>query len=88
MRHVPVLPSIILAIALAGTPGLSSRDAQEQSRQSAVTAITGATVIDGRGRTVMPGLVDLHTHLHGGWDGESLPVEVRADERRRHVDDR
>lgn len=29
----------------------------------------GAQVIDGAGRTLMPGLADLHTHLQGGWDG-------------------
>lgn len=28
-----------------------------------VTAVPGATVIDGRGRTLMPGLIDAHTHL-------------------------
>lgn len=39
--------------------------------RSAVTVPPGAAIIDGRGRTLMPGLVDLHTHLQGGWDGES-----------------
>lgn len=31
--------------------------------ERAVTLATGATVIDGRGRTVVPGFVDPHTHL-------------------------
>src|SRR5512140_334875 len=31
----------------------------------------GARVIEARGRTVIPGLADMHTHLTGGWDGES-----------------
>lgn len=30
----------------------------------------GAQVIDAAGRTILPGLADLHTHLQGGWDGE------------------
>ena len=30
----------------------------------------GATVIDARGRVLMPGLADMHVHLTGGWDGE------------------
>ena len=30
----------------------------------------GARVIDVRGRTIFPGLADLHVHLQGGWDGE------------------
>jgi imidazolonepropionase-like amidohydrolase len=28
-----------------------------------------AQVIDAKGKTVMPGLADLHVHLTGGWDG-------------------
>ena len=31
---------------------------------------SGATVVPGRGRTLMPGLADMHVHLLGGWDGE------------------
>lgn len=38
---------------------------------SIVTIPKGATVIDARGRTVMPGLADMHVHLTGGWDGET-----------------
>src|SRR5215831_14850086 len=29
----------------------------------------GAQVIDAKGKTVMPGLADMHVHLTGGWDG-------------------
>lgn len=29
-----------------------------------------AEIIDARGRTIFPGLADLHVHLQGGWDGE------------------
>lgn len=39
------------------------------SAQVAVPA--GARVIQGRGRSLLPGLADMHTHLGGGWDGES-----------------
>jgi imidazolonepropionase-like amidohydrolase len=31
-----------------------------------------AQVIDAAGKTVMPGLADLHVHLQGGWDGISM----------------
>ena len=31
----------------------------------------GAEVIDLGGRTIMPGLADMHVHLVGGWDGKS-----------------
>ena len=30
----------------------------------------GSTVIDVSGKTVMPGLADMHVHLSGGWDGD------------------
>lgn len=29
----------------------------------------GAQVLDAKGKTVMPGLADMHVHLTGGWDG-------------------
>jgi imidazolonepropionase-like amidohydrolase len=29
----------------------------------------GAQIIDAKGKTVMPGLADMHIHLTGGWDG-------------------
>ena len=48
MRHVLALPVIMLAIALAGT--FSDTLRARQGAQSAVTAITGATLIDGTGR--------------------------------------
>jgi imidazolonepropionase-like amidohydrolase len=34
----------------------------------------GARVVDVRGRTILPGLVDLHTHLTGGWDGVTVDL--------------
>lgn len=33
-----------------------------------------AKVIDAAGRTVMPGLADLHVHLQGAWDGTSVDL--------------
>lgn len=51
MRHILVLPVVVLAAtALAGTASLSSRDGRRQGAQSAVTVITGATLVDGTGR--------------------------------------
>src|SRR5690349_12387629 len=29
----------------------------------------GAQVLDGKGKSIMPGLADMHVHLTGGWDG-------------------
>ena len=36
----------------------------------------GATVIDGGGRTLMPGLVDLHAHLLANGDGGLVDIEA------------
>ena len=36
----------------------------------------GATVIDGGGRTLMPGLVDLHAHLLANGDGGLIDIEA------------
>lgn len=36
-----------------------------------VTVPAGARIIEGRGMSLLPGLADMHTHLGGGWDGES-----------------
>ena len=33
-----------------------------------------ALVIDARGKVLMPGLADMHVHLLGGWDGESVDM--------------
>lgn len=33
-----------------------------------------AQVIDARGKTVLPGLADLHVHLLGGWDGKNADM--------------
>jgi imidazolonepropionase-like amidohydrolase len=38
---------------------------------SATVAVPpGSRIIDATGKTVMPGLADMHVHLVGGWDGE------------------
>jgi imidazolonepropionase-like amidohydrolase len=38
--------------------------------EASVPIPAGARVIDVRGRTIFPGLADMHVHLQGGWDGE------------------
>jgi imidazolonepropionase-like amidohydrolase len=41
---------------------------------SSVAIPAGAQVIDAAGKTVMPGLADMHVHLVGGWDGETTDM--------------
>src|SRR6267378_1030171 len=38
------------------------------------TAPNDAQVIDAAGKTVMPGLADMHVHLTGAWDGVSVDL--------------
>jgi imidazolonepropionase-like amidohydrolase len=33
-----------------------------------------AQIIDARGKTIMPGLADMHVHLQGAWDGTSVDL--------------
>lgn len=41
---------------------------------TAIKAPANARVIDARGKAVMPGLADMHVHLTGGWDGDSVEM--------------
>lgn len=41
---------------------------------SAVTIPPDAEVRDLKGKVLMPGLADMHVHLVGGWDGESVDM--------------
>jgi len=40
-------------------------------RADEVQVPAGVPVIEGAGKTVLPGLADMHAHFCGGWDGES-----------------
>jgi imidazolonepropionase-like amidohydrolase len=46
---------------------------------SDVSVPAGAQVIDAAGKTVMPGLADMHVHLVGGWDGEPSTCSATSD---------
>ncbi len=47
----------------------------EYAGPSAKAAIQrDAQVIDAKGKSVMPGLADMHVHLQGGWDGISVDL--------------
>jgi hypothetical protein len=41
---------------------------------SQVSIPEGARVINGKGRTALPGLADMHVHLMGGWDGIAVDI--------------
>jgi imidazolonepropionase-like amidohydrolase len=41
---------------------------------NAASVPPGAQLIEAKGKTVMPGLADMHVHLQGGWDGISVDL--------------
>ena len=63
-----------------GTPATDDRTILIEGR--VIKAIGGpelkpsinARVIDAKGKTVMPGLSDMHVHLVGGWDGDATDM--------------
>ena len=55
-----------------------------QVTTGAVTPPAGAQIIEGRGRFVMPGLIDVHTHLRGGGNRAS-EQPMTADQERNGV---
>ncbi|WP_395391217.1 amidohydrolase family protein [Novosphingobium sp. BL-8A] len=48
---------------LSGPVNVSVKDGTIAAIGAGITAGSGALVIDGRGRTLMPGLIDVHVHL-------------------------
>src|SRR5215475_6778992 len=73
--------AIVHGTLLDGRGGPPVRDAtvvirgrviEAASRAGDVAIPEDAQVIDATGKTVMPGLADMHVHLHGGWDGTSF----------------
>ncbi|MGA2214285.1 MAG: amidohydrolase family protein [Bryobacteraceae bacterium] len=65
-RGGPVIPE--------GTVLLHGKQIDAVGPPSAVNVPAGARVIDAAGKTVMPGLADMHVHLVGGWDGETTDM--------------
>ena len=72
--------AITHAVVIDGNGGAPIEDGTIIIRGSRIEAVApsqslpvpaGATVIDARGKTAMPGLADMHVHLAGGWDGET-----------------
>jgi imidazolonepropionase-like amidohydrolase len=73
--------AIVHATLLDGRGGAPVRDATLLIRGRVIEAVGSAgqvavpkdaQVIDATGKTVMPGLADMHVHLQGGWDGSSI----------------
>jgi hypothetical protein len=57
-----------------GTMLLRGKRIESVGAASTVSVPSDARMIDARGKTVMPGLADMHLHLVGGWDGETVDM--------------
>jgi len=76
LTEEPILIKNITIIDGLGNPRASGQDILVEDGKIAsieangvVTAPAGARTIDGTGLTAMPGLIDMHFHLKGGWSG-------------------
>jgi imidazolonepropionase-like amidohydrolase len=65
-RGGPVIPN--------GTVLLRGKRIEAVGAPAGVSVPAGARIIDAAGKTVMPGLADMHLHLTGGWDGETTDM--------------
>jgi Amidohydrolase family len=64
--------------SLSGSSNVLGRgNTIERISASAIPAPGGATMIDGNGRTLMPGLIDMHTHL--GWMEIPMATALSSD---------
>jgi imidazolonepropionase-like amidohydrolase len=57
-----------------GTVIVSEKKIQYAGPSGGARVPANAQVIDAAGKTVMPGLADMHVHLQGGWDGISVEL--------------
>jgi len=73
------ITALVHGRVIDGTGGTPLADATVVLRADRIEAVgafssvqipAGARVIDVAGKTIMPGLADMHVHLTGGWDGE------------------
>src|SRR3981189_2965795 len=53
---------------------LRGRTIEYAGPASGATVPRDAQIIDGKGKSVLPGLADMHVHLQGAWDGISVDL--------------
>jgi imidazolonepropionase-like amidohydrolase len=57
-----------------GTVIARGRTIEYAGPSSGASVPKDAQIIDARGKTIMPGLADMHVHLQGAWDGTSVDL--------------
>jgi len=57
-----------------GTVILRGRTIEYAGPASGATVPPDAQIVEGKGKSILPGLADLHVHLQGAWDGISVDL--------------
>jgi len=57
-----------------GTVIVRGRNIEYAGPASGVSVPKDVRILDARGKSVLPGLADMHVHLQGGWDGISVDL--------------
>ncbi len=79
----PSVLAVTHAVIIDGNGGAPIEDGTIVIKGSKIDAVgpsktlqppSGAKIVDAAGKTVMPGLADMHVHLVGGWDGETTDI--------------
>ena len=72
--HARIIDGLGGAPVEDGTVIVSEKKIQYAGPSSGARIPANAQLIDATGKTVMPGLADMHVHLQGGWDGISVEL--------------
>jgi imidazolonepropionase-like amidohydrolase len=57
-----------------GTIIIRGRRIESVGSSTSLAVPSDARIIDAQGKTVMPGLADMHVHMAGGWDGDNVDM--------------
>jgi hypothetical protein len=74
ITHAVIIDGSGRAPLLDGTILLHNERVQQIGPASEVPVPKNAQIIDAHGKSVLPGLTDMHVHLVGGWDGEQTDL--------------
>jgi hypothetical protein len=72
--HINVVPMISEVVIADQTVLINGSRIVEIGPSSEITIPENATVIDGEGAFLMPGLADMHMHTNQNWDTDEWPV--------------
>src|ERR1700733_1540411 len=74
LRHGVLIDGTGAAVVEDDTVVISGDKIIAVGPSAAVNVPHGSQIIDVHGKTIMPGLADMHVHLVGGWDGNAVDI--------------